>query len=165
LSAENVFCFQGATAPDLYHYTECGLDDVWLRGGYEKVVTDEGEGVLVKHEDELLDVIGHFLVTAKKVLSGKEIRYLRKEMDLTQAELGQLVGLSDQQVARWEKEKSEIPSAADHLLRLLYLEHIGKTLKVRDLLTSLEETDSERADPQKVFAPLAEGGWEQRKAA
>jgi DNA-binding transcriptional regulator YiaG len=31
--------------------------------------------------------IGAFLVTEKKVLSGKELRFIRKEMDLTQAEL------------------------------------------------------------------------------
>jgi len=160
----SIFCHHTGGSPELYHYTECGLDDIWLSGGYEKVTTEEGEGVSVMNDEELHEVIGHFLVTAKKVLSGKELRFLRKEMDLTQAELGQLVGLSDQQVARWEKETYEIPSSADHLLRVLYLDHIGRRVNVRDLLTTLEETDADEAISRQEFA-LDDGSWVPKLAA
>jgi len=142
-----------------YRYTECGLDDVYLVNGYEIRRMGDEEGVAIKHIGELHQAIGCALVTEKKVLSGKELRFLRKEMDLTQAELGQLVRLTDQSVARWEKEQCEIPGAADSLLRLLYLAHIKQKIDVRELIESLEETDSV-GDERFVFQPT-EDGWKQ----
>jgi putative transcriptional regulator len=162
---ENVFTYLLGTAGEKpYHYTECGLDDVWLRGGFEEVTTEHGTGVAIMHDEELHNAIGRHLATSKKVLSGKELRFLRKEMDLTQAALGKMVGLSDQQVARWEKGQCNIPSAADHLLRVLYLEHIGGNLKVRELLTLLKETDSDRSEGRQEFT-LDDGTWVPKMAA
>src|SRR5947209_2950954 len=90
-------------------YTGCGLDDIYLLSGYE-VHPDTGYGrsVSVKDLDALRRVIGEQLIRKKKFLRGKELRFLRTEMDLTQSELGRLIGYSDQQVARWEKDHSHV---------------------------------------------------------
>src|ERR1700730_16056711 len=87
-------------------YKGCGLDGVYIVGGYETVKTNYGDGIAVDDIDGLHRAIGEFLVTQKKELSGKELRFLRKEMDLTQSELGKFIGISSQQVARWEKSHS-----------------------------------------------------------
>jgi hypothetical protein len=34
-----------------YHYTECGLDDVFLLNGYERVKTEYGTGISIPDED------------------------------------------------------------------------------------------------------------------
>jgi len=147
-----------------YHYTECGLDDVYLLSGYEKQQTPYGEGVSIKDVDALHRTIGFCLVTKKKVLSGSELRFLRKEMDLTQAELGNLVGLSDQQVARWEKDQYEIPGAADTLVRAYYLEHIGRAPdNLRKLVEMLKSMD-ERQRAKLVFEDTRQG-WKPKLAA
>lgn len=155
----NSFRHVGEEDKEPYHYTECGLDDVYLTSGYEIRQTPYGEGVAIKHVEELHQAIGHALVTEKKVLSGKELRFLRTEMDLTQAELGQLVGLTDQSVARWEKDQYEIPGAADYLLRLIYLGHIKKTIDLRQLIESLKSMDS-TGEERFVFKPTKDG-WKQ----
>ena len=146
-----------------YHYTECGLDDVYLKSGYEV----DGDAVMVKDVDELHKLIGFRLASEKKVLSGKELRFLRKQMDLTQGELSKLLQISDQSIARWEKDKFDIPPPADFLVRLLYLEHIG-CLKldggVRKVLTELENRDAPVADKKQVFE-RHKGGWAPRLAA
>jgi putative transcriptional regulator len=146
-----------------YRYTECGLDDVYLLSGYEV----DGEFVMVKDADELHKAIGCFLVTEKKLLSGKELRFLRKEMDLTQGELSKLLQISDQSVARWEKDKYEIPPPADFLMRLLFLDHIGwfpeGKNSVRELLVKLEDRDAPVSEAKQIFKPTKDG-WRHLQA-
>ncbi len=138
-------------------YKGCGLDDVFIAGGYTPVKTNYGEGITIEDIDGLHRAIGQHLVTQKKELSGKELRFLRKEMDLTQAELGRFIGLSSQQVARWEKSQSMISGPADYLLRKLYLEHINGNVSLKELVEELDETDASTSDEQ-VFKP-EDGHW------
>ena len=138
----SVWCHGGQADREPLHYTACGLDNVYLVSGYDIHKTPYGEGISVKDLDQLHEAIGRYLASQKKDLSGKELRYLRKEMDLTQSELGRLIGLSYQQVARWEKEESEITGPADLLVRALYLESVDKRFSVRDLAEAIGEMDS-----------------------
>jgi putative transcriptional regulator len=144
-----------------YHYTACGLDDVYIMSGYELEVTPYGKGISIKNADGLHQAIGMSLVRSKKLLSGKEVRFLRHQMDLTQSELGKLFGTSTQQVARYEKEECEMPGPADRILRLLYSEHVQKNIQVRDLLTVLDQMD-DRTNGKMVFE-RNHGNW--KKAA
>lgn len=145
------------------HYLECGLDDVYLVSGFEIVKTPYGKGVAVKNVDALLRAIGTKLATEKKALTGKELRFLRKQMDLTQSELGQIVGLSSQQVARWEKGEYEIPGPAERLVRLLFIQHDGGNVDLRKLLKKLEARDAPMREAL-VFEKSAKG-WHTKKAA
>jgi putative transcriptional regulator len=145
-----------------YHYTECGLDNVFLRNGFET----DGEGVdaaiCVRDADELHRVIGVHLASEKKVLTGKELRFLRNEMDVTQEELGSLVGATSQSIARWEKGQTPVNDSAESLIRLLYLEFADEHKGIRDLLTSLDEED-ETFEIDQVFE--LEGEWKPKIAA
>jgi putative transcriptional regulator len=139
------------------HYTACGLDDVYLVSGYEVEDTAYGKGTSIKNADELHRVIGSYLVANKKLLSGKEIRFLRHQMDFTQSELARLLGGSAQQVARYEKDECEMPGPADRILRLLFNEHLQKKILVRDLLKIFDQMD-DRTQNRMLFEPI-EGGW------
>ena len=145
------------------HYTDCGLDDVFLLSGYRVTDTPYGSGVSIKDVDQLHEAIGCSLAGKKKVLSGKELRFLRKHMDVTQSELGKLVGLSSQQVARWEKGESVISGPADLLVRALFIQHVGGHLNLRDLANSLEELDAPLND--RICFENTAAGWEVRAAA
>ena len=142
---------------ELLHYTACGLDDVYLVSGYEIKKTHYGDGIAIKNLDELNNAIGSYLVTEKRDLSGKELRFLRKQLDLTQGELGQLMELSDQQVARWEKDKCGIKGAAASIIRFLYIEHLKGKLKIRGLLETLEEKPA--LVNQKHYFENTSKGW------
>lgn len=147
-----------------YHYTECGLDDVYLVSGYEREATGYGEAVSVKKADDLHVEIGFYLATEEKMLTGKELRFLRKEMGLTQAELGQYVGLDAQTVARWEKDQYPVTPAADIVIRLLYLEHIGRLPeKLREMLNKLDERDAPREET--MLFEKTNGNWRPRLVA
>jgi putative transcriptional regulator len=108
----------------MYHYTESGLDHVYLANGYEFVEAPGGRAVRISDIDGLHEAIGRTLITDKKNLSGKEIRFLRHEMLMSQAKLAKLLEVGEQTVHRWEKGKAEIPKPAEALIRLLYRDHI-----------------------------------------
>lgn len=144
-----------------FHYTACGLDDVYLLSGYEVEETPYGEGISIKNADGLHRAIGIFLVRNRKLLSGKEVRFLRHQLDLTQSELARLLGTSTQQVARYEKEECDMPGPADRILRLLYSEHAQQNFHVRDLLTVLDQMDDRGAT--KMIFERNHGDW--KKAA
>jgi DNA-binding transcriptional regulator YiaG len=165
MTSKTNYRYKGECDKEPYHYTECGLDDVYLLSGYEIEDTEYGQTVSVKDADALHVAIGVYLATQTKVLSGKELRFLRKQMDLTQAELGQSIGVSDQSVARWEKEQCEI-GPADALIRLLYLDRVGKLPpKIKEMLDSLKAKDSDPQDGKHVFAKKKNGEWIPRLAA
>ncbi|MEO5756819.1 MAG: helix-turn-helix domain-containing protein [Mesorhizobium sp.] len=118
---ETFFCGDSAIASRPYHYKECGLDNVYLMNGYETEVVDGEEYVSIHAVDELWKAIGLNLVTRKKTLSPKEIRFLRGHMDKTQAEVASLLRVDDQTVARWEKGKVRLSGGADVAFRTLFL--------------------------------------------
>ena len=151
---------EGENAKDIYHYKGCGLDDVFLASGYEIEQTPYGTGVRIRNLDSLHTQIGLYLIKCRKTLSGKEVRFLRHQMDLTQSELARLFGCNVQQVARYEKNQSKLTGPADRILRILFEEHAEQIGSVRDLLASVDEMDD--SIDQMVFAD--EGG-EWRHAA
>jgi DNA-binding transcriptional regulator YiaG len=104
-----------------YAYTVCGLDNIYLLNGYKVSIHGGEEFVSVTDVEGLHQAIGRHLVLQRKGLSPKEIRFLRKTMDLTQAELAAKLGNDSQSVARWEKGICEMPGTAEKLLRATFL--------------------------------------------
>lgn len=88
-----------------YHYTECGLNNIYLVNGYKFIETPRGKSVSINDIDGLHKAIGLLLVTSKKDLSGEEIRFLRLELLMSQNTLAKLLGVSEQAIRRWEKGK------------------------------------------------------------
>jgi len=132
------------------HYTACGLDDVYLVNGFTREEIDGEDAVAIEDLDSLWKAIGLALVKGRKTLTPKEARFLRHHMDLTQAELGGELRVSDQTVARWEKGGTPIPGPADVALRMLFLASKcaqpegGKVLmRVLAMLDDLRERDEE----------------------
>lgn len=109
----------------VYHYTECGLDYVYLTSGF-KVLRSEGKEVVeVENPEQLQRTIADAIVNHQSKLNGTEIKFLRRLMKMTQPELGELLGKDAQSIARWEKGQNELPSAEDRILRQIYLETSG----------------------------------------
>jgi DNA-binding transcriptional regulator YiaG len=109
----------------MYHYKESGLDDVVLRNGYTIRETPYGETVSIENVDALHQLIGKTIIGQPQI-NGAELRFLRRELDKTQAELAALLGTSEQAMSLWERNrKGPMPESAARLLRLLYAESIG----------------------------------------
>jgi len=143
-----------------YHYTDCGLDNVYLENGYTRHETPYGEGMAFDDIDGLHRAIGTALVNSPRPLSGAELRFLRLEMGLSQRELGAALGMEEQAVRRWEKARSSpFPGPADRLVRILYREFVDEHGPVRDLVDRLSAWNHETGAVIITLREDPASGW------
>jgi putative transcriptional regulator len=76
----------------------------------------------------------------QKMLSPKEVRFLRGQMEKTQAEVATLLRVDDQTIARWEKGKVKLSGTADIAFRMLFLGSRVAQPEGAEILTKLIET-------------------------
>lgn len=145
-------------ADSVYHYTESGLNNIYLLNGYKFIKTPRGKAVSIKNVDGLHKAIGLFLVTNKKDLSGDEVRFLRLGMLMSQSTLAKLLGISEQAVRRWERGKVTIPKPSESLLRLLYREHVhDKDGKISTVLKEISDLEEMLNDKEILFKDTRQG--------
>ena len=145
----------------MYHYTECGLNKVWLQNGYTVHKTPYGNGVSIDNADGLHRAIALFLVNRKPRLSGGEFRFIRKELDMSQKALGEILGKDAQSVARWEKG-GRVPTTMERFLRALYRETALGNAEIRKIVKRLNETD--QRDYSRMLFEETKSGWRSRAA-
>jgi putative transcriptional regulator len=146
-----------------YHYTESGLDNIWLESGFE-ITNHRHYGELVSIEDVhgLHRAIGQWLIGQPRKLTGAEFKFLRVELDLAQRALGDVLGVTEQAIAKWEKARAKpvANTAAERLLRVAYSRYIGdgEFASVLDRVTKL---DAEIAELELHLNKSAKGDWAQ----
>jgi len=139
----------------MYHYTESGLDNVWLVNGYHVEEIDGEEYVSFEDLDELHQAIGKTLVE-KPTLTGAELRFLRKELGISQRMLGSLLGSSEQSVSLWERG-SNVPESEGRLLKAYYTAKLGKDSNVAEFLERLIDLD--RKECERLIFQDTDDGW------
>jgi putative transcriptional regulator len=146
---------QPAEGADIFHYTSCGLDNVYLVGGFKRHNTRYGSGVSIANVEGLHKAIGETMVNKKENLCGPEIRFLRKEMKLTQEELATYLHVDPQSVARWEKGQHDIQGPADIVVRALYKGYVGALANVKKISEAMDQTGAHTAPKELVFKAAA----------
>jgi putative transcriptional regulator len=147
----------------VYHYTDSGLDNIYLVNGYSRHKTAYGEGVAIEHTEALHTAIGRWLVSLPKPLNGAELRFLRLEMELTQRHLAGIINAKEQTLRLWEKYRTKaIPGSADRLVRALYLEYIGGDGRISRMLEHLAELDEIDRGVWASFQRTSNNRWKQK---
>lgn len=147
---------------NMYHYTECGLRNVWLENGYIAKKTPYGDAISILDVDGLHKVIGLHLVNEKSRLSGAEVRFLRKEMNVTQKFLAETLGVSESSVRAWETHATKIPKPPERLLRLLYKSSVDKNSDVSKTLERVAHLDRKMHEGRASFSHIGDRGWSER---
>jgi DNA-binding transcriptional regulator YiaG len=148
-----------------YHYTESGLDNIWLENGYTIHETAYGTGVSIQDTEGLHRVIGRWVVSLAKPLNGAEARFLRLEMDTTQKNLAAFLGVNEQAVRRWEKARAKpvTNGSADRLLRAIYIDYVDRRSDVYRMIKRLADLD--QVDPSNGRFYETDKGWQQEGCA
>ena len=107
-----------------HHYTESGLLNVYIEGIVVETDDEGDEIVTIPAINELHRTIALGIVSHAKGIAGEELRFLRTEMGLTQAELAAVVHRDKQTIGRWERNEIEIDSTAEALLRRFAIEKL-----------------------------------------
>ena len=112
-----------------YHYTECGLDNVVVADADFDIIDDDGEKIIqIPAVGMLHKAIAEGLINQTGSLSGTEIRFLRTEMGMTQAELAKLLHRDTQSVGRWERDECPIEPTQDMTLRQIARDGLSVSL-------------------------------------
>lgn len=142
-----------------YHYTECGLDNIYLLNGFKITKTKSIEEIFIHDIHGLHKVIGLSLITKPGLLIGNEIKFIRTTMDLSQTTLARILGLNYQSILAWEKNKTPISKTADHLLRIIFFSYLKtdgnetiyeKINEIADLDSKLQKTEQEIVEFKEV---------------
>ena len=118
-----------------YRYTESGLDNVVVKGA-RILVDDAGEQcVTIPNVNGLHKAIASGIVYRHSTMTGRELRFLRTEMGMTQAELAAMVHREPLAVSRWERGENPIDSNAEALIRLHAVQELalGKQATVQQI--------------------------------
>jgi DNA-binding transcriptional regulator YiaG len=117
-----------------YRYDECGLDNVILEGFPIQIDDDGDEVITIPAINVLHRVLAYGVATKEGGLAPKEIRFLRTEMGMSQAELADLVGRDGQTVGRWERAETNIDKTAEMVLRVKAIEFAeGDDLPIEEI--------------------------------
>jgi DNA-binding transcriptional regulator YiaG len=140
-----------------YHYTESGLETVFLQSGFDIQNTSRGKTVTIQYLEGLHLAIGLELISKRQRLTGKEFRFLRTELLLSQANLAKVLGVKELTVARWEKEQTEIPVSAEAIVRTMFAESTGKKGGIRETLERIADLEDEL--DRTVILKKQKGNW------
>ncbi len=140
----------------MYHYTECGLNNVWLENGYVEHVTPYGKGVSVRNADDLHEQIAKSLAHGNKKLTGKELRFLRCLVGLSQESFGKTAGVSEQAVSLWERT-GKVPKNADFIIKMVVMGKLERNKTVTDALAVINGVD--RVLNQRIVVHESKRRW------
>lgn len=144
---------------EVFHYTSCGLQNVWLRNGFNIKETQHGRAVAIHDVEGLHRAIGLYIIQNKPKLSGAEIRFLRKELDLPQASLAALLGVGETTVRGWERHRTKITKPAERLLRALYREYVCEESTIRELIERISQLNRDAYKSNRIEFEETQAGW------
>lgn len=111
-----------------------------------------GEWVLDLDMELLQRVVLEALIHKRTLLSGNEIRYVRKYLYLSMEEFGKALGVSHAAVSKWENSRNGITAALDVCIRLYIMEQIeAKDVEFRQLYRDI---DLSKLTKSKKVTPL-----------
>ena len=138
-----------------YHYTECGLDNVYLENIEVRVCQACGEvAPRIPRIEELHATIGLAIASQQNPLLGKEARFLRQQLGLKARDWAAYLHIDVSTLSRWENGEQTIGLQSDLLMRLLYFnllaEKSGKPLPER-IAERIAAIVYQRAESLAVF--------------
>jgi DNA-binding transcriptional regulator YiaG len=110
-----------ATDEKPFHFTDSGLDNVYLVG-IRYFESEDGTYVAeIPAAKQLMRLIARDIVFSKSALAGQEIRFLRKRLGKKGTEYAQMLRIDVATLSRLENDKQAPSDQIDSLARLMYV--------------------------------------------
>lgn len=143
-----------------HRFRESGLDNVVLKGAEVHKCACGEEAVRIPMMQALLDKIGEALVNKPGPLTGPEIRYLRKNAQLSSQAFAGYLQQTPETLSRWENAKRAPGRDCDLLVRLTYAALKGHGDSGRILKALAELRGRLRKNILITIKPSAREGFE-----
>jgi DNA-binding transcriptional regulator YiaG len=124
--------------------------DVYIQWGYRLEQRAGTEVIAYEDLDGLYLALGQAIASRHGRMTGEELRFLRKQLGLTQEQVGAMGEKGAQVAAKWEKGELQVPRAEATLLRLHWLNRFAKK-SVREMLERSAEVAALTMAPCYVF--------------
>jgi len=121
-----------------YRFDESGLDNVILRNIEVDVCPECGDSPRIYRIEDVFLTIAAGLIAKPFELAGKEVRFLRKTLEVGVEGFARKLGIDRSHLSRIENGALEISRQTDHLARALVLLHMPKLL---EKLTAMEDRE------------------------
>ena len=129
-----------ATAARPYHFVDSGLPNIYLIGvRYRSCRKCGARAADIPAPVELMNVIAESIVMRPGVLSGPEIRFLRKRVGKKAAEFAGLINNTPQHLSKLETGALPLQEATDKLIRLTYGVLSGDHAVLQRITAQVEE--------------------------
>jgi YgiT-type zinc finger domain-containing protein len=143
-----------------YHYTLSGLDNVYLENlQVEYCEQCNDKGPILPRVPHLHKTIAEAIILKPSPLTGREIRFLRKERQSKAKDLAVLLPTDVSTLSRWENEEQTVGPQSDTLMRLLYVrmfeEQEGKKF-ARPVLSKLSAINREYGIDFNIYIVISE---------
>lgn len=144
-------------------YTAGGMPNVTLIGVEYYKCDKCGEKFYgYGNPDQLHQLIANVLITKKGLLSGKEIRFLRKFLGYSGAVFGKLIGYRQESLYRIEEGNQPLTESFDRLVRFLVASKLrDRNYDLQDLILKNQLKNVRRIEVRQTKA----GKWKLEEAA
>jgi putative zinc finger/helix-turn-helix YgiT family protein len=90
----------------------------------------------IPRHGELMRSIRERLCFVGRALRGSEFAFLRTGMNISQAELAEILGVTNVTISRWEQEISELGEQTDLLIKAFTLESLGIAVRLGEVVAA-----------------------------
>ena len=129
-----------------YKYKESGLDNIMLKNIPMYACSCNNKFPIIPNVSHLHDLISENIIKKSWRLTGKEARFLRKEMGVNATSFAKFLNVSKVTISRWENESKPISVISDKLIRSIFIlkkEAIEDRL-LSDFLKCIESVSQEK---------------------
>ena len=151
----------------LFHYTQSGLDNVWLDGGVNVEETEYGRGFRIEHAGDLHDVIARAIINDSRPLRGQEARFLRVLLNLSQEAMAKALGVDRATIIRWERSRDKpLGTIQDIAVRTTYAARAKGDGFILSVIKELQDADEKaHGETYKQIFEANNMGWHEKRAA
>lgn len=119
-----------------------------------------GEWIVDVNFNELQSSILRLLIFKTTPLTGAQLRFIRKYLNLSTTNFGKICGVTHAAVIKWENGKANLPPATDFYIRLYMLDQLSASIKeerlLRDLITIESLVSKKKEKPLPISINIEE---------
>lgn len=144
-----------------YHYKASGLDNIYVAKSGVCIKEDPVYGRLewIKNIEILHRQIARALIERKVALNGAQFRFLRKEMEMSQALVARVFGVPVEEINLYEDNRNElVRGPVDRLMRVLFIEFDNGQSSIREMIKDIATLDREEQE-QFCFSESCTNDW------
>ncbi len=140
--------------------TGVGLSNVYLRNGFTVEDSDGDETISYENLTGLYFEISRAIASTPFTMRAEEFRFMRKQLQMSQADIAVLFDKSDQAIAKWEKGLLPVPKAESTLLKIFWLSQKVRASEFKSIVLSFITPVDVQDQPATYAFNFKDGMWQ-----